>query len=73
MKKLIKKEGSFESFSIIVRVIALFALTGLIFILGDKNITGGAVTEVFGTSSNYVIGGLAVLVVGAFTYLAFKK
>ncbi len=75
MKSLMQKEGGkgSESVSIVIRIIALFALTGLIFVLGDKNITGGSVSEIFGGSSNYIVAVLAVVVVAAFTYLAFKK
>lgn len=75
MKKLMQKEDGkgFESVSIVIRIVALFALTGLIFVLGDKNITGGSVSEVFGGAANYIVAVLAVIVVAAFTYLAFKR
>ncbi len=66
-----KKEMS-ESFSVSIRIIALFALTGLIFILGDDSITGGVATEVFGGASDYILGILALVSIVAFAYLAFK-
>lgn len=66
-----KKEP--ESVSVFIRIIALFALTGLIFILGDDSITGNAAAEVFGGASDYIIGILALVSIVAFAYLAFKK
>lgn len=67
-----KKEVS-ESVSVFIRIIALFALTGLIFILGDNGITGNAASGVFGGASNYISGILALVAIVAFAYLAFKK